>query len=125
MENHNIEGVLESARQHLEAPDYLVDLYDLTFIWASPKALKLSGYTQADIGRKRSIDIIAFDEQLTEKRFREQLTERIGKGHGQLALPIKTPSGERLMITLEYHVLSYADGWYIAGQIIESLPANN
>lgn len=112
--------LLAEAKKYLASPDYIVDLYDLSFIWASDRGLSLTGHPKEDVGKLRSVDIIAFDEALTEEIFRKQLSERIGKRHGQMALPVKKAGGGVLQLTIEYQVFIYKGGWYIVGRVLKT-----
>jgi PAS domain-containing protein len=114
----NIDEVLQKAVEALKEPDYLVDLFDMTFVWASPKGMALTGYTQEDIGKMRNIDIIAFNENLTEEQFRQELGKRLRRGHGEMELPVKKTNGEIITLKIEYQVIKHNNGWYIAGKFI-------
>lgn len=113
------EGLLIEAKKYLPDPDFIVDLYDLTFIWASPRGLAMGGYDQTDVGKLRSIDVIAFDQKYSEQDFRKELSQRLGQRQGTMKLPVKIKGGATAMMELEYHIFSYKGGWYAADKILE------
>lgn len=116
------EELLAEAKKYIGEPDYIVDLYDLTFIWASDNGLQLVGRPKEDIGKVRSVDIIAFNEQFDEAAFRKQLAERIGARHGEMVLPIKIKDDGTAKMTIEYQVFIFKGGWYIVGKVLKTEP---
>ncbi len=115
--------ILAEAKKYIPECDYIVDLFDLMFIWVSDKALKETGFTKDEILRMRNLDLIA-EGMYSEVDLRKQLIERITKKQGENTYILKTAKG-LLNVRYQYQAFQFDGGWYITGKILETSPAPN
>lgn len=113
-------GLLEAARTYFPDCDWIVNLFDLHFEWASPKALEQTGYSIDEIKTMRNIDIA--DDKYEEMQLRRELFERVAKSHGSVEYDIKHRNGSKLHALGEYHVFVHDGVWYIVGKLNSLTP---
>lgn len=121
MPNNN--PLLKEARKYIPDCDWIVDLYDLSFQWASGHALKLTGYSLEDVKKMQSLELP--DPSYSRTQLRRDLLSRIGKGHGEFSYNILAKNGTTLSFKGRYHVFTYEGTWYLVGKILKMKPAGN
>lgn len=109
--------IVEEAKKTLHSCDVIVDLYDLSYHWASEKFLSALGYTFRELHSKHVFDIIY--SKLDLMHLRAKLISQIGKGDGELEYNVKTKSGDKLHLVGRFHVFTYDGVWYISSQVEE------
>lgn len=112
--------ILQEANRKLPGCDYIVDLYDMYFLWASDNALQETGYSREEIRKLRNFDVIISDRPISE--LRQEMFERVGRGNGTSEYDIRTKGKKVLHIKLRYQTFELDGGWYLAGQILDSSP---
>lgn len=108
--------LLIEAKKYIPDCDWIVDLYDLMFQWASPYALKATGYTMEEVLKLRNIDVIA---DIDEMQLRKEVLGRIGKGHGEVEYTLKDKNNIHYQFKGRYHVFTFDGTWYLVGKILE------
>lgn len=120
----NDKELVEEANKQLPECDYVVDLYDSKFKWASSEALALTGYTKEDIDKIKNIDIV--DEGMSDEEQKQRLISRMvtGEGVDESTLRHKL-NGSLLHINFKYKVFKFKDRWYITGRILNVMGTSN
>lgn len=111
-------SLLAEAAKQLPGCDYIVDLYDLTFVWASSHALSVTGYTMDEILQLRNLDIA--DEAYDEVKLRAELNERIATGSGEKEYVITHRDKSKIFIHYAYKIFYFHDGAYLTGKLLET-----
>jgi hypothetical protein len=114
--------VVVEARKYLDTVDYIVDLFDNSFVWGGERLLKVSGYTLEEFLKLRNFDTL--DKSVDQNAFRKELSEELAKKHGTNTVLVNTKTGRKINLTLEYHVFEYNGGWYRAAKALnmETMP---
>lgn len=120
----NNNELVKEANDQLPECDYVVDLYDYKFKWASPQALSLTGYSTEDIGKIKNIDIV--DEGMSDEETQQRLISRMVTGEGiDQSIVRHKQNGSLLHINFEYKVFKFKDRWYITGKILNVMGTAN
>ncbi|MFC1608761.1 hypothetical protein ACFL2R_01055 [Patescibacteria group bacterium] len=109
-------GLLQEATQHIPDPDIIVNLFDLSVVWLSPKAQEMSGYSNKHLEAEiiRVIDIFGFSEE-----YAKDIVWKDAQEKGTREFIAKTKSGKKYKITLNFFAFHFGDIDYRVGKIIE------
>jgi PAS domain-containing protein len=114
-------AILSEAQKHLDRIDYITDLFDNSYVWGSPEALKATGYTLEEFTKLSNLDLLPKGDD--KDAYRRKVLEFMGKKHGTTPLTFETKSGQIKRGTVEYHVFEYDGGYYMAAKGINMEPA--
>ena len=109
--------LLEKIKLTLPGVDYVADLFDLRFIWASQRTLDISGYSEQEFLQLRIVDVLNRNK-ITEDEFRKIIGERIGQKSGTSNGYWQTKAGESKDFEVKYVVIEFNNGWFMAGEAI-------
>lgn len=114
--------VVVAARKLLDRVDFVVDLYDKSFVWASDEVLRTAGYTASEFSKLHTFDTL--DKSVDQDAYSRELSEELKKIHGTTKLLCNTKSGKKVRIEIEYRVFEFNGGWYRAAKTlkVEMLP---
>ena len=108
-------SILHEAKQYIEVPDIIIDLYDLTLVWISPRLKKLSGYKDEDLINKQSTDFLVG----TLDQRRQVLYDRIVREKGKGEFVAKAKSGEIMNIETKFKVFEFDGVQYVASHVVK------
>lgn len=114
--------LLAEARKFIPECDYIVDLFDLRFQWASEKVVQETGFSMEELLNMRNIDIVS--DKYDEAQLRRELIERITKGQGEKEYIIKSKNKGDLLCDFAYHSFGFEGVWYMVGKIIKVSPVS-
>lgn len=114
---HTDNSLVTEALKHLDKVDYIVDLFDNSFVWGGEGVLKTSGYTLEEFLKLRNFDTL--DKSVDQDKFRKELAEELAKKHGTETVLVNTKTGQKINLTFEYHVFEYKGGWYRAAKALK------
>jgi len=114
--------VVIEARKHLDKVDFVIDLYDKSFVWASDEVLRVAGYTADEFSKLHTFDTL--DKSVDLDAYRRELSEELVKIHGTTILLCNTKTGKKVRLEIEYYVFEFNGGWYRAAKSlkVEMLP---
>ena len=110
------EKILEEAQRRISGCDYIVDLFDLKYVWASEHASLVIGFSVEEILEKRVLDLVVENESA----YRKELLERMIKGQGVAELVIRRKDGVNVSLTIQYCMFEMDGGQYSVGKITAS-----
>lgn len=110
-----VEELLLKAKELIEEPDFIVDAYDLTLQWTSPKFQKILGYDEAEIKDFQVLNLYADDP---EKARQLQGDVLFGPQGAVREIPLKTKTGKRIQLKLKIFHLELEETPYLVAQII-------
>jgi hypothetical protein len=110
------------AQKYLDKVDFIVDLYDNSFVWGSLEMLKDAGYTAEELTKIKTLDTL--DSSVNQDAYRKELMEEVDKGHGTRAVMVHSKTGQKMRLTFEYYVFEFDGGHWMAGKglKVEKLP---
>lgn len=109
--------VVIEARKYLDTVDFVIDLYDKSFVWADEKVLRVAGYTAEEFTKLHTFDTL--DISVDQEAYRKELAEELTKKHGTTTVFCNTKSGQKVRLTIEYHVFELNGGWYRAAKCLK------
>jgi hypothetical protein len=109
--------IVVEARKYLDKVDFVVDLYDKSFVWASDEVLRVAGYTAEEFGKPQTFDTL--DKSVDQEAYRKELEEELTKIHGTTRLLCNTKTGRRVRLEIEYRVFQFNGGWYRAAKALK------
>jgi hypothetical protein len=114
--------VVVEAGKYLDKVDFIVDLFDNSFVWGSEGVLRASGYTLEEFMKIRNLDTL--DKSVNQEEYRKELAEMLVKKHGVSTVLVNSKTGQKIRMTHEYHIFEFKGGWYMAGKglKVENLP---
>ena len=112
-----ITEIVKKARKVLPAPDWIMDLTDMSFIWVSPKGLKMIGRDSYTPGSVTARDIIDMPNQ-TPEQVNEKLMESLRKEKGTGEVNINTTIGKKIRIKYKFQILIIENTYYEVNKII-------
>ncbi len=116
------DSVVIEAKKHLDTVDFVVDLYDNRFVWASEEVLQLGGYSLEEFTKLRNLDTL--DKSVDQTEIRRKMTEDLAKRHGTTTVLCNTKAGQKVRLHFEYQIIELNGGWFMAGKTlnVEKLP---
>jgi hypothetical protein len=112
--------VVAEAQKYLDKLDFIVDLFDNGFVWASDEILTLGGYTFEEFTKHRLFDTL--DPSVDQDGVRKRLSEDLSKQHGIIKILVNTKAGKKVNLEMEFHVFKYNHIWYMVGKLLKSEP---
>lgn len=106
------ESLLKEAQRQLPNLDFVVDLFDLSFLWTSQKLQSKSGYLENELSHMRLVEFSNMDEA----SWRKTLEERLVKIHGTAIIIIHNKQGLKMEFTEEYKVFTIGKNYFMAGK---------
>jgi hypothetical protein len=110
--------LVAEARKYLDKVDFIIDLYDNRFVWASDEILTLGGYTFEEFTKLRNLDTL--DKSVDQMEVRNRMNEDLVKKHGDSAVLVNTKAGQKVRLTFEFQILEFNHGWYMACKCVKS-----
>ncbi len=107
--------VLDKAKELLETPDMVLDLYDFTIAWTSPRLEKILGFSKGELVGKQLPNY--FNVKPGEKR--EKSVEHMSKSHGFLTSELKTKNDGTVKFDVEFYTLEIGGGFYHIGKFVK------
>jgi PAS domain-containing protein len=117
------DALVAAARRVLPDCEYIVDLFDLSFLWSNPQFTEKLGYPPEEVLKLRNIDML--DPRYDEARLRKQLIERVEKIEGENDYILVCKDKHKVLACLHYHAFQLAGGWYIAGKLASVKPVSD
>ena len=108
-------ALLAKAKKLLKTPDLIMDLYDFTVVWMSPRLKKLLELSDNESAGKRFPKYFSVGED--EKR--EKAVEHMSKPHGFLMSDLKTKSGGVVRFEVEFYTIEFKGGFYHIGKSLK------
>lgn len=114
--------VLTEAKKYLDTVDFIIDLYDKTFVWATDKVIHRTEYSPEEFKDLQVYDTL--DETPDAASYSKILAEQIIQKHGTTSVLVKSKTGKKMRIEIEYYIFQFDNGLYRAGKglNIEVLP---
>ena len=110
--------IVVEAKKYLDKVDFVVDLFDSSFIWGGEDVLHLSGFTLEEFTQRRLFDLL--DKSVDQVVIRKKLAEDMAKKHGTTTVFCNTKAGAKVNMTMEFNVFELNKGWYMAGKILKT-----
>ena len=112
-----IDEVVKFASKELPGLDWVIDMYDLSMMWVSPKATEMTGYSETEMLSMRNLDFMS--PRYTQAELRQNMMDRVVRQRGEQNYVIVNKQGVELQISFAYYAFKYEGGEYMAGKIIE------
>ncbi|HUD20241.1 MAG TPA: hypothetical protein VMR81_07400 [Patescibacteria group bacterium] len=109
--------VVVEARKYLETVDFVIDLYDKSFVWASEKVLQIAGYTSSEFTKLHTFDTL--DKSVDQEAYKKELAEELANKHGTTTVLCNTKVGKKVRLTIEYQIFELNGGWYRAAKALK------
>lgn len=115
-------GVVSEAKKYLDTVDFVVDLYDKSFVWVNEGVLRVAGYSLEEFTKLHTVDTL--DKSVDQEAYIKELSDELKDKHGTTTVLCNTKEGKKVRLTVEYHIFEYSGGWYRAakGLKVEMLP---
>jgi hypothetical protein len=110
--------IVDEAAKLLNPIDFIMDLYDMSYVWASKTLLNDMEYTLDEFQKLRSLDLL--DEKVEEQKYRKVIADLLAKKHGTTSLTLNTKSGKKIKSEIEYQIFEFDGGFYMAGKGIKA-----
>lgn len=110
--------LVAEAGKHLDKVDFIIDLFDNSFVWASDEFLQLGGYTLEEFTKLRNLDTL--DKSVDQMDIRERLNEDLVKKHGTTTVLVNNKAGQKIRLNFEFQIIEYNHGWYMAAKSIKA-----
>jgi hypothetical protein len=110
--------VVVEAQKYLDKIDYIVDLFDNSFVWGGEGVLRVSGYTLEEFLKLKNFDTL--DKSVNPEAYRKELADELAKKHGVMTVLCNTKTGQKINLTYEYHIFQYKGGWYKAAKALKA-----
>ena len=107
--------LLTEAKKHISDPNYIVDLYDMSLAWVSPNPEYDAGYSVSDLINQ---DGSQFMDSTSKDQLHQENMARALKDHGFDKITIKTKSGQKVTLDVEYKTFSFNNTMYSVGKVI-------
>jgi PAS domain-containing protein len=117
------DALIAAARNVFPDCEYIVDLYDLSFLWSNPQFTEKLGYPPEEVLTMRNIDML--DKRYDEARLRKQLIERVEKTEGENDYILVCKDKHKVLVCIHYHAFEFNKGWYIAGKLASVKPISD
>ena len=108
--------ILDEAKKHLSDFDFIVDLFDLQFIWANQNVSDIIGFSKDEIIKKHVLDLLV----INENEYRRSLVERMTKGSGNVDLIMKRKDNTHVSLSIQFCTMSFNGGEYLIDKITSS-----
>jgi hypothetical protein len=114
--------IVAEANKYLHPVDFIIDLFDYSFVWGSEGVLQTSGYTMEEFTKIRNFDTL--DKSVNKEDYRKELSQMLTNKHGISTVLVNSKNGQKMRMTHEYHIFEYNKGTYMAGKglKVEMLP---
>jgi hypothetical protein len=112
--------IVSEAQKYLDRIDFIVDLFDSSYVWGSNEALKATGYTLEEFIKLRNTDLL--DKKINPNDYRMEALEYLKKEHGTTTVKLEAKSGTRKQGLIEYQVYKFNDGYYMAAKGLKIEP---
>lgn len=115
------EELFQKAKEYISNPDIVVNLYDFSVVWLSPRAQKMSGYSEKELSGEliRITDIFGFKEDEAIKTvWKDTKTE------GERHFVAKMKDGKQYEVVIHFFAFKFGDTPYRVGEIKKSSPIN-
>jgi len=109
--------VVQRALELLPGVGCIVDLYDMSFVWASEEVMKIFGYTKEEIMHIKCYETL--DEKNQEQEWEKIMAERLEKGRGNTAVFVKNKAGKLMRLKMQYQIFGADGGMYMAAKEFE------
>ena len=105
---------MAKAKELFKEPDIIIDLYDFTILWMSPRLERIVDFTNHELIGKNVADTFALP---VDKR-REKAIEHMSKQHGFLDVDSKAKKGV-VRFRVEFYTTELNKGFYHIGTMIK------
>lgn len=102
--------VVIEAKKYLDRVDFIIDLYDKSFVWASDKVLQVAGYTSDEFAKLRTFDTL--DKSVDQEEYKKELAQELINKHGTTTVLCNSKEGKKIRLTIEYYIFEFDGGWY-------------
>jgi hypothetical protein len=109
--------IVVEARKHLDKVDFVIDLYDKSFIWATDEVIRTAEYTPEEFMKLRTYDTL--DKCVNQEAYAKELANQLIQKHGNTSVLCNTKSGKKIRLTIEYHIFEFNGGWYRAAKALK------
>lgn len=106
--------VVIEARKYLDPVDFVIDLYDKSFVWADEKVIRTAEYTPEEFSKLRVYDTL--DKCVDQKAYASELAKQIAEKHGTTTVLCSSKTGKQIRLEIEYYIFEFQGGWYRAGK---------
>ncbi len=111
------EDLLSKAKELSDSPDFIVDMFDVTLQWVSPKLLELCGYEESELVGQQATKFLK--GTFFEKR--KEVVDRIVNDSGERELKINRKDGGESILKTEFQTFTHENTMYIVSKIIEKV----
>lgn len=106
--------LLQKAREYIQKPDVIIDLYDFTVVWLSPKTQEIFGYTNNDLEKNvvSLTDVFQFNKMEVMKT-----VFRTMKDKDKREINVQVKSGKKYAIKAEFNTFMLNGTIYRVGRM--------
>ena len=115
MEEKTLNELLKKPKEFVDQPDAIVDVYDLTFVWASQKLTKAMGYAHSEMQGLQTIDIHSDDKEQARKT---EMEISVGPQGQVREMPVKTKQGKPLKVKFKVYRFEFQENPYMVGKLL-------
>jgi hypothetical protein len=108
-------ALLAKAKELLKTPDMILDLYDFTIVWMSPRLKKILELSDDELVGKQLPNYFSVGDD----KKREKSIEHMSKAHGFLTSDLKTKKGGVVRFEVEFYTIEFKGGFYHIGKGIK------
>lgn len=109
--------VVIEALKYLDKVDFVIDLYDKSFVWAGDTVLKTAGYTSEEFTKLRTFDTL--DKSVDQEAYKKELMNELKDKHGAAIVLCNSKTGQKIRLDMEYQIFQFEGGWYRAGKALK------
>ena len=107
--------VVGRAQEVMPGCDWIIDIYDLSVIWASERLLKISGFTNKELIGKSGIKLIrSAKSQMDLKR---EMVDRLSVGAGKQTYTLIFKNKD-IVVTYAYKLFVFEGGRYTVAKML-------
>jgi hypothetical protein len=104
--------IVQKARELLDNPEMIIDLYDFSVVWMSKWLKEQLGYTKDEMIGKPIMGAFA----LREDKKRAKAVEHMSKEHGFMKVGLKAKNGDVIKFDVEFCTTEFKGGFYHIGR---------
>jgi len=117
----DINALLEKTKEKIPNPDIVIDPYDLTFVWVSEKYCELTGYSKTELINTQVFSAADMKPEELRQIKMEMISQ---KNIVTREMPLKTKTGEQIIIKAKDALITFQGNPYIVGTLIEKNPSS-
>jgi len=108
--------IITMAKKYVDKPDKIIDLYDFSIVYASPKLCQYLGYSEEDLEKIPAYDIFADAEKMKN----EVIGEGLFNEHGFKEINIRTKMGDVVQSKMEFYTIQEDGGFFQIGKMLDN-----